>query len=55
VEHLFAIRLLGAAHVDYVDTDHDRLQRAATAGASAIEGLPETKRGAYALTIEAGK
>jgi alcohol dehydrogenase len=44
---------LGAQKVDYVDTDADRLRRAAAAGANAIEGPPESKRGAYALTIDA--
>jgi alcohol dehydrogenase len=44
---------LGAQCVDYVDTDADRLQRAAAAGANAIQGSPETKRGAYTLTVDA--
>jgi alcohol dehydrogenase len=44
---------LGAQRVDYVDTDTDRLQRAATVGANAIEGPPQAKRGAYGLTIDA--
>jgi alcohol dehydrogenase len=44
---------LGAQSVDYVDTDRDRLERATLAGANAIEGQPESKRGAYTLTIDA--
>jgi threonine dehydrogenase-like Zn-dependent dehydrogenase len=44
---------LGVQRVDYVDTDSDRLQRAAAAGANAVAGPPETKRGAYTLTVDA--
>jgi alcohol dehydrogenase len=44
---------LGAQHVDYVDTNADRLRRAAAAGANAMEGPPEAKRGAYALAVDA--
>ena len=44
---------LGAQRVDYLDTDSDRLRRAAAAGANAIDGRPESKRGAYTLTVDA--
>jgi alcohol dehydrogenase len=44
---------LGAKKVDYVDTNLDRLQRAAASGANAIEGPPQSQRGAYTLTIDA--
>jgi alcohol dehydrogenase len=44
---------LGAQHVDYVDTNPDRLRRATAAGANAIEGPPEAKRGAYTLAVDA--
>jgi alcohol dehydrogenase len=44
---------LGAQSVDYVDTDSDRLRRAAAIGATAIEGPPEARRGAYSLAVEA--
>jgi threonine dehydrogenase-like Zn-dependent dehydrogenase len=44
---------LGAQRVDYVDTDSDRLRRAAAAGANAVEGRPESKRGVYTLTVDA--
>jgi threonine dehydrogenase-like Zn-dependent dehydrogenase len=41
---------LGAERVDYLDTDSDRLRRAAAARANAIDGRPESKRGAYTST-----
>jgi threonine dehydrogenase-like Zn-dependent dehydrogenase len=44
---------LGAARVDYLDDDADRLARARALGARAIEGTPETPPGRYTLTVDA--
>jgi alcohol dehydrogenase len=44
---------LGAARVDYLDDDVDRLARARALGARAIEGTPETRSGRYSLTVDA--
>lgn len=44
---------LGAASVDYLDSDPDRLERAARLGANAIEGDYSKRRGPYPITVDA--
>jgi alcohol dehydrogenase len=44
---------LGAGQVDYLDSDADRLERAARLGANAIEGDYSERRGPYPITVDA--
>ncbi len=44
---------LGAAQVNYLDTEPDRLARAQAVGARAIEGSPAERHGPYTLTVDA--
>ena len=46
-------RALGAARVDYIDTDRRRLDLAASLGASVLEGPPPRKAGRYPITVDA--
>jgi alcohol dehydrogenase len=44
---------LGAARIDYVDTDKQRLELAESVGAHPIEGPPPKRLGPYAITVDA--
>lgn len=44
---------LGASHVDYVDTDPERLALAQSVGAEPIEGPPPDRLGPYPITVDA--
>lgn len=46
-------RALGAASVDYVDSDAPRLEIAAALGANAIVGPPKRRMGEYDITVDA--
>jgi alcohol dehydrogenase len=46
-------RAMGAARVDFVDSDRSRLELAERAGARAIEGPPPERAGDYAITVDA--
>lgn len=44
---------LGAAQVDYIDIDPERLKLAEAVGANAIEGPPPKSAGEYGITVDA--
>lgn len=46
-------RALGASRVDYVDSDHKRLELAKSVGATPIEGRPPARLGPYPITVDA--
>ena len=46
-------RALGAARIDFLDTDPERLALAQRLGANAIEGPPAERAGEYEITVDA--